>query len=102
MRRILVLTLIALSAAASAAFAETVRGKVVHPDGRTPHANVSVTLTAGPKAGTVYTGGDGMFYLERVAPGTYTLTLKSKKETKRLEIVVAARPYTDLAPVRLQ
>ena len=102
MRRIIVLATLVLSLTASAALAETVRGKVVHPDGKTPYANVAVTLTTGAKAGTVYTGGDGMFYLQRVAPGQYTLTVKSPKATRRLEIVVTPRPYTDLAPVKLQ
>lgn len=100
MRRTIVLIIVML--AASSALAETVRGKVLHPDGKTPYANVTVTLTAGAKAGTVYTGGDGMFYLDRVAPGQYTLTLKTAKETRRLEIVVARRPYTDVAPVKMK
>lgn len=102
MRRFIFIALVVTAFAAPAAMAETLRGKVVHQDGRTPYANVAVTLTAGAKSGTVYSGGDGMFYLQNVAAGQYTLVVRSANETRKLQVVVAPRPYTDLAPVALQ
>jgi hypothetical protein len=103
MRRLVMLLTVILTLIASTTFAATVvRGKVVHTDGSTAYVNVVVTLAGGGRSGTVYTGADGMFYLENVNPGQYKLTLKTQRETRTVQVVAAPKPYTDLAPLKLQ
>jgi hypothetical protein len=89
---------------ASIAHAETVRGKIVYPDGVTPHVNVAVTLeSAGSgRSGTVYSGSDGMFYLENVPPGQYSMEIKSPNETRTVPVVVARKDVNDVAPVAVK
>ena len=88
---------------ASSAFAETLRGKVVYADGVTPYTNVAVALESPSvgRSGTVYTGSDGMFYLEKVPAGQYTMEVKTARETKTFKVVVQAQPYTDIPPVKM-
>lgn len=102
MRRTITLIVIITSLVASAAAAETLRGQVVHADGKTGYVNVAVTLDGGGKTGTVYTASDGMFYLQNVKPGEYTLSLRSANDAKAIKVVVAAKPYTDLPPVAMR
>ncbi|HEY0142062.1 MAG TPA: carboxypeptidase-like regulatory domain-containing protein [Thermoanaerobaculia bacterium] len=101
MRSRIVLTVVFLLSLASTALAETVRGKVVYPDGSTAYPNVEVTLISGSGKATVLTGTDGMFHLVRVPPGQYRIEIKSPRETKAINVNVAAQPYTDLPPVAL-
>jgi Carboxypeptidase regulatory-like domain len=101
MRTITIIASLLLTAALSA---ETVRGKVVHPDGSTPHINVAVTLQngSGVRSGTVYTGNNGSFYLENVPPGNYTIEFKSRAETKKQSVRVPEGGVADVPPVKVK
>jgi hypothetical protein len=102
-RSILFVALITLFVA-SDSLGDTVRGKVVHPDGVTAHVNAAVTLESPAigRSGTAYTGNDGMFQLEKVPAGEYTMEIKTARETKRLRVVVEPKAYTDIAPVSIR
>ena len=88
---------------ASAAFADTVRGKVCHTDGTTAYPGAVVTLvsTSGESA-PVYTGSDGMYYLRNVPAGVYMMHVKTNAGTRVLRITVLRRNYTDIAPVNVR
>lgn len=103
MNKRIAVALVVLIVTAGAAIAD-VRGKVVYPDGVTPYEKVAATLVSDSagRSGTVYSGNDGMFYLQNVPPGNYKLELKSARETKTFAISVKAQPVTDVAPVRMQ
>jgi hypothetical protein len=102
MRRTIAVLVVFLLFATASAHADTVRGKVVYADGVTAYPNVAVTLqNSAGRSGTAYTGSDGMFYLEQIPAGEYTMEVKTAKETKTLKISVQPQPYTDVAPVKM-
>lgn len=96
MRRSMLFLTVILIAIAPAALAGTVRGKVIRADGA-PHESAAVSLGSG--SSPVYTGRDGMFYIRNVQPGTYTVEVKSPRQTKKFRVTVQAAEYTDLAPI---
>lgn len=99
MRRSMLFLTVILIAIAPAALAGTVRGKVIRADGA-PHESAAVSLGSGSgNSSPVYTGRDGMFYIRNVQPGTYTVEVKSPRQTKKFRVTVQAAEYTDLAPI---
>ena len=103
MRQRIAVLVITLCTYASAAFADTVRGKVVHPDGSTPYANVAIKVTGAAGASeVVYSGSDGLFQLENVPPGNYTMELTTRQEKKNIPISVKKQAYTDLPLVKMK
>jgi hypothetical protein len=103
MRQRIAVIVITLFTLASAALADTVRGKVVYPDGSTPYANVAIKVTgAAGSSETVFSGSDGLFQLENVPPGNYTMELKTRQETKNVPISVQKQAYTDLPLVKMK
>ncbi len=100
-RRISLTFLITLLIATTAA-ATTVRGRVVAVDG-TPYPSVSVTLGGASGANKrVFTDRDGMFYVPNVAPGSYTLTVKTSRSERTVPITATPQAYSDLAPVKVR
>lgn len=94
---LLTLTLITTTALAAAT---NVRGRVVGADGATPYPSVSVTLlTDDTKGPTVYTDRQGMFRIDGVAPGSYSLQVTTPRTTKTFKVTAQAREFTDIAPV---
>jgi hypothetical protein len=87
---------------ANGAFAaETnVRGRIVAGDGATPYPSVSVALLNAQGQGpTVYTDRQGMFRINAVAPGSYTLRVTTPRSKKTFNVTAERKEYTDLAPV---
>jgi hypothetical protein len=100
-RRISLAFLITLLIATTAA-ATTVRGRVVAADG-TPYPSVSVTLGGAPGANKrVFTDRDGMFYVPDVAPGAYTLTVRTSRSERTVSVTATPQPYSDVAPVSVR
>ena len=94
---LLTLTLITSTAIAAAT---NVRGRVVGADGATPYPSVSVTLlTADTEGPTVYTDRQGMFRIDGVAPGAYSLKVTTPRATKTFRVTADAKEFTDIAPV---
>lgn len=94
---LLTLTLITSTAIAAAT---NVRGRVVGADGATPYPSVSVTLlTADTEGPTVYTDRQGMFRIDGVAPGAYSLKITTPRSTKTFRVTAEAKEFTDIAPV---
>jgi hypothetical protein len=103
-RRISVSLIVALLAAAiaSAQAATTVRGRVLAIDG-TPYPSAAVTLKSSAAATpTVYTGTDGMFYVSNVAPGAYSLHVKTSRSEATFKVTAKPQAYSDLAPVNVR
>src|SRR4051794_29639188 len=59
---------------------DPVRGRVLASDG-TPYPSASVTLKShsGARTSPVYTDREGMFYVTNVAPGAYTLIVRTSR-----------------------
>lgn len=73
-----------------------VRGRVLAADGKTPYASVAVTLGKNP---TVYTDQAGMFRVNGVAPGAYTLVIATSRGKSAFNVTAEAKEFTDIAPV---
>ena len=98
-RQLFVLTLL-LAAFAPSAQAAHVRGRVYAGDGATPYPSVSVALLdANGKGPTVYTDHQGMFRIDNVAPGSYSLVVVTPRSRRSYGVAVQPREFTDLAPV---
>jgi len=97
----LFVTLIAIGAAADAA--TTVRGRVLAADG-TPYPSAAVTLesASGAKKPPVYTDREGMFYVSNVAPGAYTMHVKTSRSEKTFPVTARPAQYSDVAPVSVK
>jgi hypothetical protein len=89
----LVLLLITISAYANAT--TNVRGRVLAADGK-PYASVAVTLGHNP---TVYTDRQGMFRVNHVTPGRYTLVIATSRRKSTFNVTAQPREFTDLSPV---
>jgi hypothetical protein len=100
MRRTILLTLLVF-AIATAADAATVRGKVTYSDAR-PHPGVSITLTSAATGATptVRTDEEGMFYLQNVPAGQYTMEVTTSKGKSTYRVTVTADAYSDVPPVK--
>ena len=95
MKRLSMLVLlIAVSAFAQAA--TNMRGRVLASDGKTPYPSVAVTIVNGP---TVYTDRHGMFRVNGIRPGAYTLVVATPRGKRTFHVTAQAREFTDLAPV---
>lgn len=90
----LVFLLVTISAFAQPA--TNVRGRVLASDGKTPYASVAVTLGNNR---TVYTDRQGMFRVNGVAPGAYTLVIATSRGKRTFNVTAQPREFTDLAPV---
>lgn len=101
MRRTILFTLLTLAFAA-VANAATVRGKVTYGDGARPHPGVSVTLTSAATGATptVQTDDEGMFYLQNVPAGQYTMKMTTSKATASYNVTVTNAAYSDVPPVK--
>ena len=94
---LLMLTLITTAAMAGAT---NVRGRVVGADGATPYPSVSVSLVnAAGRGPVVYTDRQGMFRINSVAPGAYSLKVTTPRTTKTFRVTAQPKEYTDLTPV---
>lgn len=86
----------------------TVRGMLFREDqrrNRYPAPGIPVRLNHphyGP-SGFVYSGNDGMYYLQNIGAGVYTLEVMiGKDQFLRFQInVYGDRPYTDIEPIRV-
>ena len=100
MRRTILFTLFLL-VVATAANGATVRGRITYGDGNRPHAGVSVTLTsAAATTPTVLTDNDGMFYVQNVPAGQYTMKVATSKTTATYNVTVTNAAYSDVPPVK--
>jgi hypothetical protein len=99
----LVVLAVLLVAGTAFAAATTVRGRVLAADG-TPYPSASVTLRSksGAKTSAVYTDRDGMFYVANVAPGAYTMVVRTNRSETPFPVSAQPRPYSDLAPVHVR
>lgn len=99
-RRCLAILLFVLTA--SSAGAATVRGSIVHQSGQPGrYIAVRVAPAQGEPSAFVYSGGDGWYYLNGVAPGNYTLEVwVSEKEVVRTAISVQ-EPATEAPKVQI-
>ena len=92
-KRILIAVLLLLVAGIASA-GTMIRGKVVAGDGSTPYPDAEVTIESLNK--TVYTDRDGEFYVQNIAPGQYTLRVKTSRSDTRHPVKVLAQPVTDV------
>ncbi len=87
------------------AAAQTVRGKLLQPDGNRPAAYVHVRLVTPnnePACRWMATEQDGMYYFRNVKPGVYFLEVKRKgKASLYYKIEVRLQDYTDIQPITL-
>jgi len=103
-RRFSLTVLIVLLVAANAlAATTTVRGRVLAGDG-SPYPSAAVTLKAGSGAKTspVYTDREGMFYVSNVAPGAYTMIVRTSRSETPFSVSARPQPYSDVAPVSVR
>ena len=92
--RVLFAFLLTLIAAAAYAAPTTVRGTVVTSDGATRYPDVEVTVVG--KGETVYTDGQGEFYIRNLAPGDYVIRVKTSRSETTHRIVALPQPVTDV------
>jgi len=102
-RRYSLFVLVVLVFAANAFAATTVRGRVLAADG-TPYPSAAVTLrsASGAKTPAVYTDHEGMFYVTNVAPGAYTMVVRTNRSETPFNVSAQPKPYSDLPPVRVR
>jgi hypothetical protein len=93
--RVLFALLLTLFAAAAAFASPTIiRGTVVTPDGATRYPDVEVTVVG--KDQTVYTDGQGEFYIRNLEPGEYDIRVKTSRSETTHRITALAQPVTDV------
>lgn len=89
-------------------FATNLRGRVdaVHSYSNAPfpargiQVQLFLETPEGPKLAASYaTGGDGMYYLQNIAPGNYTLVVNNNL---RFPITVSDTRFQDLPPVLIR
>jgi carboxypeptidase family protein len=97
---ILIVLLVAVSAFAAPT---TVRGRVLAADG-TPYPSAAVTLKSrtGARTAPVYTDREGMFYVANVAPGAYTMVVRTSRSETPFSVSAQPRAYSDVPPVRVR
>jgi hypothetical protein len=100
---VLLTVLLGLNHVVSAA---TVRGRLVRMSNRAPVVGVAVTLysqTRG-RSNAVYSGPDGMYYMN-ATQGTYYLEIWVSRDPRVRPLVYTiqvSEPYTDIAEIPLQ
>jgi hypothetical protein len=99
----LVILVVLLAAVTAFAASTTVRGRVLAADG-TPYPSASVTLRSksGAKTSAVYTDREGMFYIANIAPGAYTMVVRTSRSETPFPVSAQPRPYSDLPPVHVR
>jgi hypothetical protein len=50
----------------------------------------------------VYTDREGMFYVANVAPGAYTMVVRTSRSETPFPVSAQPRPYSDLPPVHVR
>jgi hypothetical protein len=89
-----------LASGGSALHAASVQGQLTCGDGKSPASGIAVTVT-GPSTGRsapVFSGGDGMYYLNLKA-GAYTLEIwlsKSSSTATKTQTITVKEPATDV------
>ena len=102
MRKLVIIAIVASLLIAAAAEA-TVRGQVVRRDNGQPYAGVQITLAAGANRSVpAYTDAQGMFYLQNVPAGAYTMEVRSKRQTVNVPVRVTREPYTNVSRVTIE
>lgn len=101
MRRMAIV--LALTLAAAAASAATVRGKVTRISG-TPYPGAAVTLQnpAIGRSATVYTAEDGMFYLRNIPQGEYVVEVKTPQSKTNVRVVVTQQSVAEVRTVQVR
>ena len=94
MKKRVLIAIALLLVASVASAATTIRGKVVAPDGTTPYPDAEVTVESLNKI--VYTDRDGEFYVQGVAPGQYTIRVKTSRSDTKHAVTALAQPVTDV------
>ena len=94
MKKRIAMAVLLLLVASIASAATTIRGKVVAPDGSTPYPDAEVTIESLKK--TVYTDRDGEFYVQNIAPGQYTVRVKTSRSNTTHAVTALAQPVTDV------
>jgi len=96
-----VLTIFILFSLANGLDAATVRGRLFFSNGA-PAGGIAVRLTT-PKGVSpfFYTGRDGMYYLNRIAAGTYTLEVWRNKVLVVRRSVTVPEPALEVPVIRL-
>lgn len=100
-----VLSSIALSFGCTAMHAATVQGQLACSDGKAPATGIAVTVNnpATGRSAPVFSGGDGMYYLNLKA-GTYTLEVwlsKSSSAPTQTQPLTVREPSTDVQRIVL-
>jgi hypothetical protein len=102
MMRTVLFSMIAVLAA-SALEAQTIRGRVVYPNGAPYAGATAVAVDASNRRTTVaYADRDGWFYIHRVQPGNYTVTVQTPNAKRNVAVAVTAAEYADVAPLKMQ
>lgn len=89
------LALLLITISAFAQPVTNVRGRVLASNGK-PYPSVAVTLGNNP---TVYTDRNGMFRVNNVAPGAYTLVVATSRGKSTFRVTAQPREFTDFPPV---
>jgi hypothetical protein len=103
MKRYTVLSVtVLLILVAAVAEAATVRGTVLQLNGK---ANSGAAVVLGNAAigatATVYAAEDGVFSLRNVPPGQYTMTVKTARSAKQVQVSVPPQATVNVGEVRL-
>jgi hypothetical protein len=97
------LTVLFFATISAAQAATTVRGRVLAPDG-TPYPSAAVTIetASGAKLGFAYTDREGMFGVRNIAPGSYTLRVKTNRDERTFPVTAGPQAYSDIPPVTVR
>ena len=88
---------------ALAANAATVRGKIVREDGSVARgAAVTLDHPQRGRSATAYVDAEGMFYLQNVPAGDYTMEVQTQNGKVTFRITVLNQEYSDVAPVTVK
>lgn len=96
-------TLLLLTALTVSAFGASVRGKLQNSQ-QQPKAYVAVTLYSAKtgRSAEVYTGEDGMYYLNNVPAGEYLLEVWVNPKSPLTYKVTILDPGTDIPPIEVR
>ena len=104
--RKMILVFVMLLAHSALSLAATIRGRLVCNGGQSPAIGIAVTVFNAQigRSAPFFTGGDGMYYLNGIPAGQYTLEIwlyrQSPTPTNAYHINVF-EPMTDIPPIFL-